>query len=61
LKSQDYICISGAPLITLEVAAIVMQKFGFIQYLYYEPLYNKYLLRATNEVVTEPPEEVDDE
>lgn len=43
----DYVLISGMPALAFEVAAHLVKKFGKVTYLYWEPLMNDYLPRAT--------------
>lgn len=49
MKPDDYILISGHPLINAEVFAIVTRMFGHVNYLYWEPFLNDYLQRNTSE------------
>lgn len=54
MTEHDYIVIAGSPVISAEVFAYVMARFGRVQYLYWEPLISQYLPRSTDGTVQEP-------
>lgn len=53
MQSDDLICLSGHPLIITEVIAVVMKKFGHVNYIFFDSLPMAYLKRETDGTVPE--------
>jgi len=44
-EAEDYLLASGSPLITGICAAALVKRFGVVNFLYWDPLYQDYILR----------------